>query len=271
MAIKIREVAGMSGSEDGDQAEATLVYDIKKGASDTMAAVRAALVALSPTTFDGLGRTKFTWSEEEENLRLRASVLYTAKAPESTLRRSFDGTGGTIRIFMGHTATTRINPTAPPSGPAPVAPNYRGLINVKDGTPEGVDVTVPALKLVHSYKWPANVVTHAYCKALAGLVGTTNLAAYDTYAAGELLFLGFNCELVDGRPTDIQYHYAASADVTGITLAGFPSINKPGHDYLWIAYREAEDTAAERRATQPIGAYIERVYRRVSFSSFGYL
>lgn len=265
MAIKIREVAGMSGSEDNEQGEATLVYDIKKAPADSMAAVRAALIAFCPTTFDGLARTKFSWAEEEENLRLRASVVYTAKLPESTLRRSFDGTGGTVRIFMGHTTTNKINPTGL------TAPDFKGLINVKDGTPEGVDVTVPALKLVHSYKWPANVVTHAYCKALAGLVGTTNLATFDTYAPGELLFLGFSCELIDNRPTDIQYHYAASADVTGITLAGFPGINKPGHDYLWIAYREAEDTGAQRRATQPIGAYLERVYRRVSFSAFGYI
>lgn len=264
MTIKIREVQGMSGSEDNDQAEAQLVYDIKKAPSDTMAAVRAALIAFCPTTFDGLTRAKYTWNEEEENRRIRAVVTYNAKAAESSLRRSFDATGGTVRIFQSFN-TSRVNATGY------TAPDFKGLIAIRDGDPEGVDVTIPTMKIVHNYKWPANVITQAYCKSLAGVVGTTNTSSFDSYAAGELLFLGFNCELVPDRPTEVQYHYAASADVTGITLAGFPPIAKGGHDYLWIAYMEAEDATAQRRVKQPIGAYIERVYRRSAFSAFGYI
>ncbi|MFO0943037.1 MAG: hypothetical protein U0930_20050 [Pirellulales bacterium] len=265
MAIKIREVAGMSGSEDNDQAEAQLVYDIKKAPSDSMAAVRAALTAFCPTTFDGLNRQKFTWQEEEENLRLRATVTYNAKIPESLLRRSFDGTGGTVRIFQSLN-TARVAATGVAN-----APDFKGTIGVRDGDPEGVDITIPALKMIHTYKWPANVITLSYCKSLAALVGTTNSSSFDTFNAGELLFLGYSCELVDGRPTEIQYHYAASADAS-ISLSAFgSSISKGGHDYLWIAYQEDEDATAKRKVKTPIAAYVERVYARTNFSTFGYL
>lgn len=264
MTIKIREVAGMSGSEGSDEADATLVFDVRKDPTDTMAAVRAAVVSspVIPVTFDGLERTKYSWREEEENLRLQVTVNYSARLPESTLRRGFDTTGGTVRIF--HSLQT-----AKFSRSGRTAADFHGLIGVRDGDPEGVDITVPALKLNYSYKWPPNVINNAYIKAMAGLAGTTNDAAYDTYAAGELLFLGCSGEIVPNIPTEINYGFAASADVTGLTLGDISGITKGGHDYLWIAYEEIADDTAKKKSKQALGAYVERVYRRSAFSSFG--
>jgi hypothetical protein len=261
MAIKIREVAGLSGSE-GETAEAQLVYDIKKSPSDTMGDVRAALIAFCPTVFEGLARDKWAWQEEEENLRLRATVTYNSRLPESTLRRGFDASGGTIRVFASSNTAS-----FPRSGRT--APNFRGLIGIKDGDPEGVDITVPALKLNYRYKWPANVINNAYIKGMAGLVGTCNSASYDTYAAGELLFVGLSGEVVDDLPTEITYAFAASADVTGLTLGDITGVNKGGHDYLWVAYEEDADASAKKKVKVPLAAYVERVYRRSSWSALG--
>lgn len=262
MTITIREIAGMSGSEGADEADAQLVFDVKKAPADTMADVRAAIITDTPTTFDGLERTKFSWREEEENLRLQVTVSYSARLPESTLRRGFDATGGTVRIFHSYN-TARFNKTGR------TAPDFKGLIGVRDGDPEGVDVTVPALKLNYSYKWPQNVINNAYVKAAAALVGSTNTASFDTYAAGELLFLGCSGEIIPNVPTEISYQFAASADVTGLTLGDIASITKGGHDYLWVAYEESTDATAKKKTKFALGAYVERVYRRVDFSGFG--
>lgn len=262
MAIRIREMAGMSGDEGADEASATLVFDVWKAESDTMAAVRAAIITETPTTFDGLERTKFSWREEEENRRLIVTVAYSAKLPESTLRRAFDSTGGTVRVF-----NSLATASYPRSGRT--APDFHGLIGIRDGDPEGVDKAVPALKLNYSYKWPANTITNAYIKALAGMVGLTNSATYDTYAAGELLFLGASGEVLPDVPTTIAYSFAASADVTGLTIADLASITKGGHDYLWIAYEEEADSSAKKKIRRPLSAYVERIYDRTAFSAFG--
>jgi hypothetical protein len=261
MAIKIREVAGFSGSE-GETAEAQLLYDIKKARSDSMGAVRAALLAFCPSVFEGLARDKWAWQEEEENLRIRATVTYNSRLPESTLRRGFDASGGTIRVYAS--SNTASFPRSDRT-----APNFRGLIGIKDGDPEGVDITVPALKLNYRYKWPANVVNNAYVKAMAGLVGTCNSSSYDTYGAGELLFVGLSGEIVDDLPTEITYSFAASADVTGLTLGDITGVNKGGHDYLWVAYEENSDASAKKKIKVPLAAYVERVYRRTSWSPLG--
>lgn len=262
MTIRIREIAGMSGDEGSDEASATLVYDVKKAASDTMAAVRAAIVADTPTTFDGLERTKFSWREEEENLRLIVSITYSAKLPESTLRRAFDATGGTVRVFNSLATATFAR-----SGRT--APDFHGLIGIRDGDPEGVDKVVPALKLIYTYKWPANTITNSYIKALAAMAGMCNSATYDTYSAGELLFLGGSGEVVPNVPTTVSYTFAASADVTGLTIADLASITKGGHDYLWIAYEEEADASAKKKIRRPLSAYVERIYDRTAFSAFG--
>jgi hypothetical protein len=252
----------MSGDEGSDEASATLVFEVKKAPADTMAAVRAAIVTDTPSTFDGLDRTKFSWREEEENLRLLVSVAYSAKLPESTLRRAFDTTGGTVRVFNSLATATfaRTGRTAP---------DFHGLIGIRDGDPEGVDKVVPALKLNYSYKWPANTITNSYIKALAGMVGLTNSATYDTYGAGELLFLGGSGEVIPDVPTTVAYNFAASADVTGLTIADLASITKGGHDYLWIAYEEEADASAKKKIRRPLSAYVERIYDRTAFSAFG--
>lgn len=262
MTIRIKEISGMSGDEGSDEANAALVFDVKRGPSDTMAAVRAAVVTDTPDTFDGLARTKFTWREDEENLRLLVTVSYSAKLPESTLRRAFDATGGNVRVFNSLATGTYARPGR-------TAPNFQGLIGIRDGDPEGVDIVVPALKLNYSYKWPANVITNAYVKSLAAMVGSTNSSTYDTYGAGELLFLGGAGEVIPDVPTTISYSFAASADVTGLTIADITGITKGGHDYLWIAYEEEADTAAKKKIRRPLSAYVERVYKRSNFSAFG--
>lgn len=261
MTVRIRETGGMNGSE-GTEAEATLLFEVRRAPSDTMADVRAAIIAETPSTFDGLTREKYSWQEEEDTLRLKVSVNYSSKLPESTLRRGFDGTGGTIRVYNSQN-TVKFAPSGR------TAPDFAGLIGIRDGDPEGVDITIPALKLNYRYKWPANVINNAYVKSMAGLIGTTNTATWDTYGAGELLFLGLQGEIVDNLPCEVSYAFAASADVSGLTIGAIASVAKGGHDYLWVAYEEDTDATAKKKIKKPLGAYVERVYRRAAFSALG--
>ena len=44
---------------------------------------------------------------------------------------------------------------------------------------------------------------------------------------------------------------------------------KAGWEYLWVQYRETDDTDAKSFARRPVAAYVEKVYESTSFASLG--
>lgn len=257
--VTVREIAGSSGDEGNDSFSAHLVFDVRKSSAESMAAVRAAIVADTPATFDGLARNKYSWQEfDDVEGRFTVKVDYSARLPESTLRLSFDSTGGTVRIYQA-LAQTKYNPTY--AGALP-APDFRKNI------PGGVDITVGALKLNYRYKWPANVITSAYVRSVAALAGVTNNGVVDGYAAGSLLFLGCSGEIVPDVPTEIDYSFAAALEFTE-SFGDFTGVVVGPHDHLWVDFEEDYDDTAEKHVKRAAGAYVARVYRRIAFSTFG--
>lgn len=263
MTLKYRSIKGGTTGLLSDQLQHRVVYDVwdDEGEADVIE-LRDYLIGQLASDVEGAQLKELSWEEEESGHAL-FTALYSSKSLESLLRVSWDSTGGTVRM-------TASRGTTPYTIIGQAAPDFESAIGVRNGDPEGVDVAIPALKLVFTYKWPSTAINLAYAKTLAGMVGTTNNATFHTFAAGELLFLGSTGELDLTAPTEVQYHFAASANAMGLTIGQIAGIAKKGHQYLWVYFDEHVDDNAQRLVKRPRAAYVETVYGESNFATFGF-
>jgi len=158
------------------------------------------------------------------------------------------------------------------------APDMNKAIEVDGDSVKGVDVVHPALQWTEQYDVPAGVVTAPYIKTLASLTGCVNLAAFRTFAAGEVLFMGCNGsqqwdeEKGDG-PWNLSYKFVASANAgagqtyPALVIGDITGVEKKGHEYLWVRYEAA--TSGTSLLKKPKYVYVDQVYRTASFNALG--
>jgi hypothetical protein len=176
--------------------------------------------------------------------------------------RSFDTSGGTQHITQAHAETIFGG-----------GPSYENAIGVDDNAVNGVDIVVPALQWQESYDVPNKYITNAYIKSVAGVTGTVNNSSFRGFAAGEVLFVGCagSQEWDDDKgrgPWSLSYRFVASQNVTGQSV-GTLSVNKKGHEYLWVVYKNENDSETVSMVKKPKYAYVNKVYRDGDFSSLG--
>lgn len=262
MAVRVRLIGGSDEGFDGTTAAASKkvyrAWDPADRGVD-VGTLQAAVLATAPSIVGALYLDKITRDYDEAGDCWVFTVDYTERVPESTLRWSFDTQGGSIRI------TNSLNTNKYPAAAA----NMNGAIGYSGDQVEGVDKVIPALKLTASYRWPANTFTTAAANTIASMTGTTNSAAWQGYAAGELLFLGASGEIVPNRPVEVTYYFAASANATGLSIGSITGIAKKGHEYLWILWEDDEDATAKRLTKNPLAVYVERIYAEAVFTSLG--
>lgn len=203
-----------------------------------------------------LYRGKISWREDDDTKRFIFDVNYkTAEIAESIYRWNFDTQGGTVKIYTSR-ATARFGVGAP---------DFNGSIDVNDeNEPEGVEIVLPALKLSIRKRWNRNSTLFGpttfidYIKSLTAFTGRVTSVPWQTFAAGELLFLGATGEYVPWKDNEIEYHFAASANIASYAIGPITGISKKGHDYVWVKYEH--NTAGGSRVRRPKWAYVERVY-----------
>lgn len=275
MSIVVEEKFKSRPSVIGQGAQVELLYTIR-GTTDDLAA-KAALVDASPAEYDGLVRL----SAEIDPVGLDGSsgggapsvwdgtVRYgvvDGSAPQTgSSSFSFDTGGGSQHITQS-LATTGIY-----SAPGiPAAPNFQGAIGVTENAVEGVDITVPVYNFSETHYLPSSSVTLAYRSTLFYLTGRVNAAGFKGTAAGECLFLGASGSKrsVPGADDwEITYRFAASPNMSGLVVGPITGISKGGWEYLWVRYRDVEDTGAKMLVKQPVAVYVERVYESGNFGS----
>lgn len=265
MTIKVKAMGGRTGSVDSSKEQHVLLFDAWD--TDTrwpaIADLYAAVTATAPTTFSGLAPTGVTWDEDDDTGHTTFNVTYGSdEPPESLLRVGFDTTGGNVRIRTSQATTSY--PVA-----SRTAPDYKGAIEVANGEPQGIDVVIPALKLVFTYKWPKGVLSINDAKSIAGITGRTNSGLWYGFAQGELLFLGASATIDPLTPTEVQYNFAASANATLAVGTIITGIAKKGHQHLWVAFEDTEDSSAKKLIPRPLAAYVETVYLETDFTVLG--
>lgn len=199
------------------------------------------------------------------HLAYHVTVPYGERKNESgSLSFSFDTTGGTVRIYSGKSHAASFPNEAPPEHDP-----HKGLIGVHGENVDGVDIAIPALKLTYSFRHPLGVVTESLARQLARMTGKTNSDVFRGFRPGEMLFLGATGS--DGTDTEasVDYHFAASENFEGETIAGIANVNKAGHDYLWLEWEPA--VVGDKPALQASRVHVETVYAETSFAAaFGW-
>lgn len=265
MTIKVKQLGGRSGSANSSEESHVLRFDAWDDSTrwPDFEQLVLSVQNFAPTSFFGLAPTDITYDESDEDGHTEFEVTYgSGEPPESLLRFSFDTTGGTVRA-----RTSRDTDSYPIA--SRTAPDYKHSVEVSGGTPQGVDIVIPAMKLTATYKWPKGVIRLNDAISLARLTGRTNASQWYGFDAGELLFLGATGSIDLVTPTEIQYQFAASENATLSIGTWIQNISKKGHQHLWVAFEDVEDTSASKTVQRPLAAYVETMYLEAEFSQFG--
>lgn len=188
-------------------------------------------------------------------------VPYAGKKEEAgSFQLSFDTTGGTVHI-------TASKETIAAYGTGTNVSDHKQSIGVTgpDKDPEGADVIIPVLKLTATFKHPKGIITLPQIKNLARWTGKVNSDTFLTFAPGEVLFLGCTGSEGTDSPTDVQYHFACSENLTNLSIGGITVANKLGHHLYWIQFKS--DVAANAGTRVPKGVYVERVYDTLALAT----
>lgn len=233
--------------------------------------VESALLAEIPSSFRGLPLRTWDFGPLGGDV-WEATVHYSTKeAPEppdtGEVRFSCDLTGGTTKITQSLETTAYA-----PAGET--APDFKGAIGVikkgGDYTVNGLEVPIPSMKFQLTYRMPQATLTLEYVRTLKGLKGKYNNAVWKGFAAGEVLFLGAQCE--EGTQTDptVVFHFSVEDNATNIDIGGVITVStKLGHQFLETIYEDTEDASAKRLVPNPIAAYVHDVFHSADFSLLG--
>ena len=237
---------------------AELIYIVDGTENDTE--VHAIVQATIPAMFRGLVFQSYTISHKGSGL-WEVSVRYgtVKKTGESSF--SFDTGGGTAHI------TQSLRTVRWYAAPGRVAPNFGGAIGVNNESVEGTDITIPVYNFKETHYIPVSLVTPAYKATLFYLTGKVNAGPFKGFAPGEVLFLGASGSQRGQEDWEITFSFAASPNVSGLTIGNITGISKLGWEYLWVRYEDAVD--ARVLVKQPAAVYIEQVYPYGDFSGLG--
>ncbi|MBM4017416.1 MAG: hypothetical protein FJ288_03665 [Planctomycetes bacterium] len=266
MPITVTEKFDSRTVASGDSPSAEFLY-VVQGTGSEQAAL-AALEAAAPAAYAGLVRQACDvkpvgdgsdyW---EGTARYGLMSSRPKEVGESTYQ--FDTGGGTQHITQGreHVASYGEGGATPP--------DLGGAIGVTHDSVEGCDITVPVYNFSETHYFDAAYVTGTYKATLFSLTGKTNNAAFKGFAAGEVLFLGASGSQRGDGAWEITFRFAASPNVTGLTIGGITGISKKGWEYLWVQYRDAEDDGSKTIVKRPAFVHIERVYDAGNYAGLG--
>lgn len=190
------------------------------------------------------------------------TVPYGPKNQEAgSFTWSFDTSGGTVHIKTSKSTVNRY-----PVG----AFDHKQLIGVHGKDVDGVDISIPAMKISCQFKHPLGQITLSHARHLAGVTAMVNSDIFLGFQPGEVLLLG--CKGSDGTEAEatVGYDFVCSQNADGVTapkltIGGIADIVKQGHDYIWISYEP--DVVADKPGMKPNAVYVERVYNRTSLSA----
>lgn len=267
MPIHHRQVAGSGdGTRGRDNNDTAVLKFAVIGTEDPLEAEDYVIdEGLFPIVYDTKKLEGYRWDEVEPGYYLFTGSYSFKRLEVDEWTLAIDTSGGSIRMTTS-LATTRYAPAGK------TAPDFAGAIEIDDGKPKGIDRVIPAVKLNVTYRMtrPANVL--AFTAIASGLTGTVNNAPILGHQAGELLFLGASGDFGNNVDPTFQFSWAASKNAS-LSIGSIASINKAGHEYLWILYEEEKAGAGADAymVTKPRAVYVERIYELADHSLLGLL
>lgn len=252
---------------DGPQSKLTRLYNITGSNDDSV--VTALLIATAPAsaTVAGVPLTKRVLSLRAiDHLAYEADAEYSFAGleqrdplQEGESSYQFETAGGTIHITRALNEDVFVA-----SG---TEPSFENLIGVNGDEVAGVDIVAPVFSFSETHVLPAASVDAAYKLALFNATGTVNNGTWKGFAAGEVLFLGASGTSRGDTAWQINYRFLAAKNQTGLTIGAITSINKKGHEYLWVKF---DNGISQDRLVKKIDAVVvNQVYQTHDFANIG--
>ncbi|QDT39722.1 hypothetical protein [Stratiformator vulcanicus] len=274
MAINV--VAGWSGRRISFGPDGTYERYYTVTGSESEVDVAAALDAAVPDVFGGalLQKVDVEWMARGT---WGATASYgTVKPREKQPARDYGSTTPDISIDIGTTTVKRhvshatVNTYA---APGETAPDFNGLIGVdEEGEAEGVDVPVATPVYKESHIFNVSTIPSGYYRTLSLIASEApvNDAPFKGFELGELKFVGASFQSRNNAEVAGTFNFEVSYNATNLTVGSITGITKSGHDYLWV-YRgkKTKDATSGRMVSQPVAAYVERVFLRSDFAALG--
>lgn len=150
------------------------------------------------------------------------------------------------------------------------APDFKGLINVQDNVPAGVDIQVPALHIDVTTKLATNRVNTQFLSTFYGLTGKVNSTALWGFPAHTLIFRGLDGSTDGAGTCSLTFSFDFSPNVN-TTTTPFAQFEKRGWEYVWVHSMLTTDTNSNTTVANPDGLYVEQVYEEASFAPFNFI
>ncbi len=183
----------------------------------------------------------------------------------------FTTRGGTKKITS---SLGQFSSATDPTAPTPVPESIEGAINAReDGGPDGADIIAPNLEVTIEREYGAGELSTAVVRDLYESTGTVNDDTFLGAEPGELLFSGADGTFNPDGSGNLTFSLLFEPNLFGQDGIPVPwtvsgerrKIDKQGWDYFWVY--SAKTTENDKVITRPVGAFVERVYRRKTFSS----
>lgn len=170
------------------------------------------------------------------------------------------------------------------AAPGETAPDSEGAINVSGGRVGGIDVNVPSFSWTETWLVPAwylvngdepaqkDVATSEgdpgpntpYGIRLHDMGGSVNKAAFRSFKAGEVLFLGAKFDTNRSSTlVPVSYAFTATANRTNFKIGNVTVAKKDGQDFMWVQYADASASGSAVKRARYV--YVDQVYRRKDF------
>lgn len=259
MPVLVRENPKQAGRDSFEFSESRRERHYSIMGANTYGEMLRAVAREAPLSMDGLPLKGIDWEEKGGGV-WEAIVDYNAEQDNGETNSEFlefDTTGGTQHITHSRQTIQRYGRNV----------NYQNGIGVTDTDIEGVDIVVPVFSFTKRRIIPTSWMSDAYITTLYTMTGKTNNSTFWIFEAGELLFMGAQGGKKGYEQWEVSFKFAASPNVTGLSVGDISGIAKKGWEYLWVRYKESEDNG--RLVKTPETVIIERVYNAGNFNSLG--
>lgn len=280
MSITVEELYKSRSLTMGTNASGTLKYVIR-GTQDEGDA-RDALAAEAPSVMQGLVRCNMNVEPihiEEDNAevcRWEGTVEYTPGdwvRPETGDSFYQFEIGTTSRHVKLSLATVGAYGVKPKAGGAAATGDWGHMIGLipgiegEKGQIVGTDIDIPTYSWTERWYKDADEVDGAYKAAVFAVAANPiNNDTFRAFSAGEVKFEGLSGGKRESEDDyELTFRFAASPNLTGISIADMSGIAVKGWEYLWTL--EEETLRYGAHVPWPIAAYVEQIYGTSNFDA----
>jgi len=209
-------------------------------------------------------RTEIEITDQINETTWLVTARYERPAWDSMLspdgRFSFNTSGGTQTINAS-IATVGYGAGADPA-----------IGNHLDDEGGSAEIDVPVYEWQETHWFYPFQVTGAYKRLVYALTGRVNNASFRGLPAGEVLFRGANGARQGDDPSDkfeISYNFAASPNLTNVTIAGITVASKKGWDLMKLKREKTTITTPKKIVERITAIYVSQVRYPGDFSALG--